>query len=89
MRKVVWIVVKSYYEKHRLIRRELYGHSDKVKDCMQMMRDYKGIVLSNQEPFLKDAERITGHYVRSGLDVRSNKGRFIEFRVHSIRIFVP
>ena len=89
MRKVEWVVVKSYYEKHRLIRRELYGYSDKVKDCLQMIRDYKNIVLNDQEPFLKDAETVTGHYVRSGLDVRSNEGRLIEFRVHSIHIFVP
>ena len=88
MRKVEWVIVKSYYKNRRFIRRELYGHSDKLKNCTQMLRGYKSIVLNKQEPFLKDAERVTGHYNRAGLDVRGDNDKLIEFRIHSVNIFL-
>ena len=86
MRRVEWVVVKSYFVKHKLVRREIYGCSSKVRDCQKMIRSYKSIIMNKQEPFFKNAKEVRGIYNRSGLDVKSDY-RLIEFRIYPITIF--
>ena len=85
MRKVKWTVVKSYFVKGKLVHQEIYGYSDKVKDCMKIIRGHKQIVLNGQEPFLYGAKHIRGIYNRSGLEVRAGN-RLIEFRIYPVNI---
>ena len=87
MRRVEWVVVKSYFVKHKLVRREIYGHSNKVRDCHKMIRGYKSIIMNREEPFFKNTKEVRGIYNRAGLDVKADH-RLIEFRIHPINIFM-
>ncbi len=87
-RQVIWVVIKSCYVKHKLIHREIYGNSNKLRDCAQMIRDYKKVVLDKQEPFLQGTKYVRGIGNRSGVDIGGDNGRLVELRIHPINIFV-
>lgn len=87
----IYFLIKSCYDKHKLVKRTILTESDNVKGIMRGLKDYKKSLDEKPDDFfgtIDTVDELFGHAGRNYFEVRDGKGKTVELKMASAKILL-